>query len=167
MKKIIAKSSISNSKSVGVDPINPRVRKETELAYLRINNPASAQRLWERHFTAKDRARLGNDLEKAWSQHGETVGMFMKARRVDQVDAIIEVATLLGFLRDQDRDWLTREWGLPANATTTDKRPVWRPDVGKLYWGREVIRSIRLFQKKPSNLQILMEEFDAENWPEV
>lgn len=90
----------------------------------------------------------------------------MKVRHVDQVEAILTVAHLVGFLRDLDRDRLRREWGLPAQSSPNDQRPTWNPETGKLYWGRQLIRTIRLI-RPPSNLQILIEAFEAENWPEV
>lgn len=123
--------------------------------------------LWEKRLSPRDRERLGDDLKIALKENGGTVGMFMKLRRVDRIEAIIRVAGLLGFVCDLDRDRLLREWGLPSNCPTNDQLPTWNPDTGNLYWGRHVIRHVRLFKKKPSNLQVLVEEFAAANWPEV
>ena len=163
----VTQPTSSHASHPSADPISAKVREETELAFLRITNPSAAQRLWENCLSPKDRQRLGNGLEYAWANHGKTVGMFMHARRVDQVEAIIQVAALLGFLRDHDRDRLLREWGLPVPNVAMDQRPIWNPETGKLYWGKEVIRTVRLLHKKPSNLQILLGEFEAEHWAEV
>lgn len=150
----------------GADPISARVRKETQDALQKVSNVSAAIKLWNEWLTPREKEHLGGDLMKALNAHGGTVGLFMKVRQLDQVEAILTVAHLVGFLRDLDRDRLRREWGLPAQKSPNDQRPTWNPETGKLYWGRQLIRTIRLI-RPPSNLQILIEAFEAENWPEV
>lgn len=147
--------------------VSPSALRATQEAYLRINYIAAAERLWERHLSLNDRKRLGNDLASAWTQFGGTVGMFMEARRVDYVEAIIQVAALLGFLTTDDREWLRREWRLPATSPTNLLRPVWNPETGKLYWNRQLIRTVRLSRSHPSNVHLLLSRFEDNNWPEI
>lgn len=149
------------------DPISPRTREETQVHFLRVAHPAAAAELWDKWLTPKDRKKLGNNLYRAMDECKTSVGMFMKARNVDFVEATLHVATYLG-LREADRDRLLREWGLLGRGPANDQRLKWDFEAGKLYWGRELIRTVKLYnEEKPSNVQVLIEAFEVENWPEV
>jgi hypothetical protein len=77
---------------------------------IRIGAPISAERLWDRHLTAEDQRRLGGDLATAYERLG-TAGMWAEVRGVSLQRAVVEVAKKLGFLRDDDSEWLLREIG--------------------------------------------------------
>ncbi len=88
----------------------PRHIQELRCNFLRIKAYVSAQRMWDRMLTEKDRERLGGDLQQAYHAHG-TAGMWMKLRGVAIERAVIDVAFGIGFLDQGTRDWLLREVG--------------------------------------------------------
>ncbi len=78
--------------------------------------------------------------------------------------AIIELGMRLDFLDDLAYDWLLREIG-ETHVPRDGKRPVWNPNSGQLHFGGKVIRKVRLM-KQPSSVQVVLEAFEAANWPE-
>lgn len=82
---------------------------------LRVQNPAAADRLYQR--LSRDEQRAIDQLtpspfsSRSHPHAGRTVGMWMHLRGVSQPRAIIDVGHLLGFLTAPDRDWLLREIG--------------------------------------------------------
>lgn len=78
--------------------------------FFRIQCPASAQRLWERHFSADDRGRFEEGLVAAYGRYG-TAGLWARLRGVSLDRAVLDVGLRLGFLIQQDYDWLVREIG--------------------------------------------------------
>ncbi len=148
------------------DRVSFSVWRKTEEAARRIAVFEVAVLLWDEHFTEKERERLGGDVYVAWKTPGRTVAMYMQVRGVDQFDAIIQVAYLVGFLREVDRDLLQREWGLPVGHISGLQRPVWQPKTGKLLFEKQIIRTVRVNNDKPSNICILIDRFDANEWPE-
>jgi hypothetical protein len=87
-----------------------RAIEELQTAALRIRAGVCALRLWERYLTPEDHERLGGDVQKAWRKYG-TAGMWAKLRGVTPQRAVMEVAKLIGLLRDEDYQWLLREIG--------------------------------------------------------
>jgi hypothetical protein len=77
---------------------------------IRISAPVSAERLWNRYLTPQDRERLGDDFAVAYDRLG-TAGMWAELRGVTPHRAVVEVAKKLGFLRNDDFEWLLRETG--------------------------------------------------------
>lgn len=88
----------------------PRHVQELRTQYLRIKSFDSAQRMWERLLTEKDRERLGGDLEQAYLTLA-TAGMWMKLRGVTLERAVVDVAYGIGCMDQSTRDWLLREIG--------------------------------------------------------
>jgi hypothetical protein len=91
-------------------PISGKVQEELHAAYLRVSLAASALRLWERVLTEQDRARLGGDFRRAYTEFG-VIGMWMKLRGVSPQRAVIDVAKKIGFITDETRDFLLRGIG--------------------------------------------------------
>lgn len=137
------------------------VWEATKEAFFRITCQQSTNRFWERHLSANDLERLSGVRPGIRADYA-----FMKARNVDQIEAIIEVAYLLRFLDLPNRDWLRREWSLPISEPAPHNRPIWRRETGELCFRGVLIRKIRL-RKKRTNLETLLNEFDAENWQTV
>jgi hypothetical protein len=90
-------------------PLPPPLEDLRNSAF-RIRAPNSAERLWNRHLTPGDRERLGDDFDAAYHRLG-TAGMWAKLRGVTPQRAVVEVAYQLGFLREEDQQWLLREIG--------------------------------------------------------
>ncbi len=90
--------------------ISPKALEELQNAYLRVEPPVCARRLWERVLTPAERERLGGDLAQAFSKFG-TVGMWKKLRGVSGERALIDVAKRLNFLDENTEQWLLREIG--------------------------------------------------------
>lgn len=78
--------------------------------YYRIQCPSSAQRLWERHFSADDRQRFESDLDTVYRRY-RTAGMWANLRGVSLDRAVLDVGRALNFLTQPDYEWLIREIG--------------------------------------------------------
>jgi hypothetical protein len=142
-------------------PSDPKVRGALEEAFSRISPSGSAILLWERVFTDADRQRLGGDVEAAFRKHG-TLGMWMQLHGVTPLRAILDVALGINLLSETDYRWLLREIGEMAETRIPD-RPHWNHTEGKLYFGKKVIRRVRI-NKKPSNIHRILDAFQAANW---
>ncbi|MCE9556546.1 MAG: hypothetical protein K8T91_24620 [Planctomycetes bacterium] len=77
------------------------VREELQTAYLRVKGSAAAQWLWDRVLTPQEREKLGGELEEAYYQSRGAVGMWMSLRGVSLPQAVVTVATRLGFLNSE------------------------------------------------------------------
>lgn len=142
-------------------PSDPQVRSALDEALSRISPPGSALHLWERVFTDGDRERLGGDVEAAFRKYG-TPGMWMQLHGATPLRAIIDVAYGINLLSETDYRWLLREIGETAEPRTPD-RPHWNHTEGRLYFGKEVIRRVRI-NKKPTNIHRILDAFQAANW---
>ena len=84
--------------------------REFQTAEMRIRLRGSAERLWSQRLTQSERERLDGELYPLWSKVG-TAGIWMRLRGVGRARAVVEVACQIGFLCEEDRDWLLREMG--------------------------------------------------------
>ena len=114
----------------------PRVLNELRRTALLISAPASAARLWERYLTPDDRERLGGNLEEAYCRY-RTAGMWAELRGVTLQRAVIEVANLIGFLRDEDSEWLLRETGEVVEVEEAMSSAIASGDLVLVEWPRE------------------------------
>ena len=89
----------------------------------------------------------------------------MQARKVSVEQAVIEVADGLDMMSEKKANWLRRELDLEApESTPPSDRPIWREDTGELWFDGRVIRRIRVM-REPSNIQLLLDAFEAAGWP--
>lgn len=96
-------------------PLSPQAFDEIRSSASRIAGLVCAERLWARHLTPQERARLGGDVQTAYEQLG-TAGMWAKLRPVTPYRAVVDVAGKLGFLRTEDAEWLLGEIGESLDA---------------------------------------------------
>jgi hypothetical protein len=143
--------------------ISAEARELLKDTFLRVNTSASARRIWSNVLTPQQRRRVGS-LARAYRALGGTVGMWVKLHGGSESSAIIDLGRLLNFLDDTSEKWLRREIGENRTAHD-DKRPEWNPDRGKLLLGNKGIRSVRIM-KQPSNIQLILDAFQADGWPE-
>lgn len=140
----------------------PKVKEELQTLYLRIAPKESARRMWDRLLTPAERRRLGNDFDAAFRTH-KTVRMWMRARGVSQIRAIIEVAQGIGFLSETNAEWLLRETGEKQPRRRRDKRPIWDSETGTLRIAGTIARSVRV-TANPSNIQSILDAFENQGW---
>ena len=127
-----------------VPTLSPQVFEELHTNALRIGPLVCAERLWERHLTPQERARLGGDVQAAYKQFG-TRGMWSELRGVTPYRAVLDVAEKLGLLRIEDYKWLLCEIGesldvdeaLSVAIAQGDLVLVERPRAA--YWNNEEI----------------------------
>ncbi len=111
----------------------------------RIAGEVFADRLWNRHFTAEERRRLGGDLWAAYKQDGGSVGMWVKLRGVTPYRATLEVASVLNLIEGSDRDWLLREIGESSDVDEAMSAAIANGDLviierpRGVYWKRDEI----------------------------
>jgi len=144
-------------------PISPEVINELDTAWRRINAPMSADRMWQRLLTEKEREPLGASLEVLWSEL-RTTEIWMRVRGGSFEQAIIEVALGLDLMSTATATWLRRELDLLNDEPIPDSdRPFWCPDRGILFLDGQEIRHIRLTQT-PSRGQRILEAFATARW---
>jgi hypothetical protein len=141
-----------------------KIRDQLQTQYHRVKPFVSAALLWERVLTADERERLGNDLAASYRELG-TVGMWKNIRGGSDLRALIEIAFALNLLNETDHDWLVREIGEELDQPKLRSgRPTWDRCQGRLFFGGNVIRSIRTM-KGPSNIHVILEAFEKRAWP--
>ena len=144
--------------------ISQEVADELQKTAARTQPFESARRVWDRLLSEEDRQQLGNNLEDCWRRIG-TIGMWTETYEVSLETAVIEIGEGLDLISFQTGAWLRRELELdqPIQAARTNM-PQWDSDRGELRLGNRVIRHIRVM-KKPSNIQRIVEDFQADDWP--
>ena len=155
-------SQVDSAQQTPLPSLPDDVVCELETAYLRIQNPAAAKRMWQRVLTEEDRQRLGDDLEECYARWG-TIGIWQQAHGVSQHRAIIEVARGVNLMYPDTADWLLQEIG-EYDAVPVADRPIWNARTGELCFAGTVIRRVRVL-KQPSNIQCILNAFQALGWP--
>lgn len=143
----------------------PKLNELLLACYLRLQSPAMAERLWERHLTEEQRQHLGGDLPAAYKQGG-AIGMWRRLLGVDENRALVEVGRRVGGLGTADYEWACRELGLtPTNlGSPTPARPSWDRDALELKFGGEVVRRVSR-ANMAVNLIRLLDVFEEDGWP--
>ena len=112
--------------------------------YYRIQCPSSAQRLWERHFSAEDRQQFESDLVAAYRRYS-TFGLWANLRGVTLDRAVLDVGLALNFLTQPDYEWLVREIGEFPTADEAKDGAITAGDLvltegpREVYWNSEEI----------------------------
>jgi hypothetical protein len=157
-------------KPSGKKQLSAKALEELRNQFFRVETLASAERMWERLFTAADRNKLGGELLPALKKYG-TAGMFAKARRTSLDRAVLDIAVGIGHMSQANYEWLLREMGMwpatPKQRASCPKRPVvpdWNKAKGELRFGGQLIRKIRVLAK-PTNIQLIVDVFQEEGWP--
>lgn len=148
-------------------------------ALSRITVPASVRRLWER-LTPSQRKRLtpqqdsplrprqpwllGVDLERALAEHGGPIGMWCHLNGVTPARAVLEIARRLSFLDEGTMEWLLHELGEEPEHTEPGSFPVWIKESGRLQYNGRTVRTVRIMKNR-SNIQIILDVFQAAGWP--
>jgi hypothetical protein len=83
------------TKSTSQAALSPQALEEARTQLGRVQPLASAERMWDRLFTAAERAQLGGNLLEAWRRLG-TMGMWANVRGVSADEALLEIALKLG-----------------------------------------------------------------------
>lgn len=143
----------------------PKLSELVLACYLRLQSPAMAERLWQRHLTEEQRQKLGGDLQSAWQQGG-VIGMWRRLYDVDENRALVEVARLIGGLGTADYEWACRELGMSSNNASAAcmTRPSWNRDALELSFEGEVVRRIER-PDRAVNLIRLLNAFEEDGWP--
>jgi len=89
-----------------------------------------------------------------------------------EIVGVIKVAFQLDIISRSDRDELIQKIGYNASPRKIEKekipsskeKPFWYQQEGKLYYKRKVVLSTQR-RKNPSHIQIILQEFELEGWP--
>jgi hypothetical protein len=137
--------------------------QELREQYPRVENLASAQRVWDRMLTPADREALGGNRAEAISEGG-SIGMWIRSHGGSGYSAIAELAHRLGFASAETRDWLLKEFGEELSQTRDPMdRPVWNRECYELRFNGTVIRRIT----RPNvarNIVAVLDAFEENNW---
>lgn len=179
------KSSVRSQESVktslrkAVAALTVQPREVFTEALSRITVAASTRRLWDR-LTPAQRKRLaatqrkplhsnqpwllGADLKRALAQHDGPIGMWCILYGVTPARAVLEIAQRLNFLDQGTFEWLLHELGEEPVHAEPGSIPVWNRETGRLQYNGRTIRRVRIM-KNPSNIQIILDSFQADGWP--
>ena len=144
-------------------PISQKMANEINTARSRVTSAVAAELMWNDLFTDADRQRHDGDLDKCWRRIG-TIRMWMQARGVSTERAVIEVANGLDLMSDKRANRLLRELGEEEQASLPEDRPFWDSSRGELRLTEVIIRRVRLL-KNPSNIQLILDDFQDAGWP--
>lgn len=147
--------------------LSPMTMEELKTQTARVRLLESALLVWHRLFTSAERKRLGGDPAAAWRRLG-AIGMWIEVREASPAQAVLEMAVGIGHMSPANYDWLRRELGIPSGsaAPATDRLdvPSWDSASRELRFGGQTIRQVRVM-RKPSNVQRLLDAFQAQGWP--
>ena len=85
-----------------------RAFNELQNVALTVRTPNTARDLWDTVFSPEERARLGNDLDEAYSTGG-AIRMWTALHGCSDLRAVVEIAFSLRHLSPSERRWLLRE----------------------------------------------------------
>ena len=134
--------------------------------YYRVRIRISAAHIWERLLTPADRDQLGGDFDRAFREVG-TIGMWTAVKGVSQKRAVIDLASVLGFMSGADHAWLLREFDElpnPSDIEDPTHKPFFDARLGQLRLGNEKIRKVAV-RKTKTQVAILLSAFQSAGWP--
>jgi len=138
-----------------------RLRQTIETLEPRVQAAPAAIAVWQRQFTAAERAGLGEEPYAAWKNHGRTAGMWATVREVPRDQAIIEIAYALDWLDTATTNELLRALGADqANAV----KPRWLKAKGELWFDGQIVRRIRNVASA-KNVVAVLDCFEIDGWP--
>jgi hypothetical protein len=137
------------------------VRKEINLASLRISGADSFDRFWNRILTPTEREILGGSEEVCFKT--KYVAYFLVELRSFSLErSIVEIAFHLGFFNPQTYHWLVSELKeLPTRLGS--EKPVWDRDSGCLMFRGSLSRKVHV--KKARNIVQVLDSFQEQGWP--
>lgn len=104
----------------------------------------------------------GKLLHRCYYRWG-VVGMWMKARKVPQPRAIIELAYELNLLSEADHRRLLAAVG-EKESTPATQRPSWDHGTGKLHYGGKLARQVQN-PGRATNIVAILDAFEEQGWP--
>ncbi|MGC4005259.1 MAG: hypothetical protein QM811_19925 [Pirellulales bacterium] len=136
--------------------------------FYRINNALTEAQFWMTVFTNEERNRIEASTELKEKLRTE-YGMFEVYCIIRQKSINAAVITLshdLGLMPEGIRKRLAREIHTEGStkAPIFNDRPTWMRATGNLFWGKRLIRRIRL--GVATNLPIILDSFQELEWPE-
>src|SRR5687768_7013206 len=88
----------------------PDIAELVEKIHRDLQTPATALIVWNRHFSAGDRRRLGDVLARAFKKF-QTIGMWMKVHQVTAPRALADLALELHFITEMERRQILAGFG--------------------------------------------------------
>lgn len=144
--------------------LSPKAIEKLEEAFHRTSPFASCREIWDTLLDEDEHIRLGNDVSKAW-QTRSTLGIWMHLKGYsNRFAALTNLADEFGVLQPKDAKLLERETSLGNGSAPNADRPTWDRSCGKLVFQGEVVREVRVTQRR-SNIQKILDAFHNASWP--
>ncbi len=157
----------SDSITVSFEDLPVDVRREVRKQRSFVQLPASAAIMWREILTEAQRAILGGDLEAAYLEEGQTLGMWHRVSGDQMLKGMLGLAKKLSVLDDRKYNWLTREIGEEAaGAVQPLAPPSWNRELRELRLGGKIVRRVR-FMKKRTHVELILAVFEEQGWPEI
>ena len=174
--------------------IPPQLQAKLQDLFKKISGSTVAMRMWQEPdlITPEDRNRLWDEVEKETrspeldeveepGEDGEprcrpadlvqrcyqrwgTVGMWMRAKKMQQPAAIVDLAYQLGMLLEPEHSRLLLGLGRRKKRPAQTKRPTWNKEQRVLRFEGRIVRKIQSV-KVASNIVAILDAFEQRNWP--
>jgi len=175
-------------------PISPQLRAKLQDLFGKISGSTLAMRIWQdpELMTPEDHNRLRDEVEKEpWNpgkdeveepdedgkprrrpadlvqrcyQRWGTVGMWMRAKKMRQPAAIVDLAYQLGMLLEPEHRRLLQGLGKRKKRPGQTKLPSWDKEQRVLRFERGIARKIKSV-KVASNIVPILDAFEQQKWP--
>lgn len=133
----------------------------------RILTMSFATKVWQAELTAEQRDLIGGDLPAAWNRFHGTLGILSYIWQCDTLQSLVRVGNDFGLLRPRSIEILANKLqidALLAQRPTSHPCPIWRRDVGKLYFQGAIIRTVNS-PTKARNIAAILDAFQCAGWP--
>ena len=161
------------------EDLGPKTQDRIKKLVLELGVDANRDLFWER-LSEDDKVRLKKEIDNLkYHPKNKTLPnacipqMWKILHNEPEIVGTIKAAFRLGIISRSDRDEILQKIGGDASPiqvqnqkkSTSEKKPFWNQQTGELdFNGKPVLSTDR--RGKPSKIQIILQEFQDEGWPD-
>ena len=158
------------------EDLGPKTQDRIKKLVLELGVDANRDLFWER-LSEDDKVRLKKEIDNLkYHPKNKTLPnacipqMWKILHNEPEIVGTIKAAFRLGIISRNDRDELLQKIGWDASPiqvqkkSSGEKKPFWNHREGKLYFNDKAVL-ITQRRKKPSNIQIILQELQDQDWP--
>ena len=160
------------------EDLGPKTQDRIKKLVKELGFDANRDLFWER-LSEDDKVRLKKEIDNLkYHPKNKTLPnacipqMWKILHNEPEIVGTIKAAFRLGIISRSDRDEILQKIGGDASPiqvqnqkkSTSEKKPFWNQREGKLYFNDKAVL-ITQRRKKPSNIQIILQELQDQDWP--
>jgi len=159
------------------EDLGPKTQDRIKKLVKELGFDANRDLFWER-LSEDDKVRLKKEIDNL-KYHPKnktlpnacTPQMWKILYNEPEIVGTIKAAFLLEIISRSDRDEILQKIGWDASPiqvqkkSSSEKKPFWNQREGKLYFNDKAVL-ITQRRKNPSNIQIILQELQDQNWPD-